>query len=79
MTVNLEQKAKKPSVQITNEKRKYILDNVKFGKDKDLTDKVKKKYIALLLEHQVAISNSLFNTGQSMDTAHDIQLKKTDT
>jgi hypothetical protein len=33
------------------------LDNVKFGRSKDLTETVKKKYVALLLEHHEAISN----------------------
>ena len=47
-------------------------------KNEDLTDTVEKKYIALLLEHHEAISNSLFDTDQSMDMSHDIQLKKMD-
>ncbi len=63
MTVNLEQKEMKPSAQITEEKRKYILDKVKFARNKDLTKSVKKKYVVLLLQHREAICNSLFKTG----------------
>jgi hypothetical protein len=78
MTANLEQKEMKPSVQIKEEKQKYILDDVKFARKKVLMETVKKKYIALLLEHHEATSNSLFDTGQSVDMAHDIQIKKID-
>jgi hypothetical protein len=53
------------------------LDNVKFAKNKDLTNSINQKYIALLLKHHEAISNS-FDIGRSQNTAHDIQLKKQD-
>jgi hypothetical protein len=76
MTVNLEQKEMKPSSKITEEKRKYISNNVKFARNEELTESVKQKYIALLLEHHEAISNSLFDTCQSQDMDHDIQLKE---
>jgi hypothetical protein len=36
MTVNLEQKVMKPSAKITEEKRKYILNNVKFTRNEEL-------------------------------------------
>jgi hypothetical protein len=36
MTVNLEQKVMKPSAKITEEKRKYIFNNVKFTRNEDL-------------------------------------------
>jgi hypothetical protein len=39
---------------------------------------LKQKYIALLLEHHEAISNSLFDTDQCQTIAHDIKLKKQD-
>jgi hypothetical protein len=78
MTVNLEQKEMKPAAKITEEKKKYILDNVKFTRNEELTEALKQKYTDLLLEHHEGISNSLFNTGQSQSTAHDIQRKKQD-
>ena len=78
MTVNLEQKDLTPAAKITEKKKKYILDNVKFARNEDLTEALKQKYIALLLEHHEAISNSLFDTGRSQTVAHDIQLKKQD-
>jgi hypothetical protein len=78
MTVNLEQKELTPAAKITEKKKKYILDNVKFVRKEELTEALKQKYIALLLEHHEAISNSLFDTGQSQTMAHDIQLKKQD-
>ena len=53
------------------------MDNVKFAKNKDLTNSINQKYIALLLKHHEAISNS-FDIGRSQNTAHDIQLKKQD-
>jgi hypothetical protein len=78
MTVNLEQKEMKPAGKITEGKKKYFLDNVKFTRNEELTEAMKQKYIDLLLEHHEAISNSLFDTGQSQKTTHDIQLKKQD-
>jgi hypothetical protein len=36
MTVNLEQKVMKPSAKITEEKRKYLLNNVKFTRNEEL-------------------------------------------
>jgi hypothetical protein len=78
MVVNLEQRELKPAAKITEKKKKYILDNVKFTRNKELTEALKQKYIALLLEHHEAISNSLFDTSRSQTMAHDIQLKKQD-
>jgi hypothetical protein len=49
------------------------LDNVKLASNKELTEAMKQKYINLLLEHHKA--NSLFDTGRSQTTAHDIQIK----
>jgi hypothetical protein len=63
MTVNLEQKELTPAAKIKEKKKKYILDNVKFTRNEELTEALKQKYIALLLEHHEAISNSLFDTG----------------
>ncbi len=54
------------------------MDNVKFARNKELTEALKQKYIDLLLEHHEAISNSLFDTGRSQTIAHNIQLKKQD-
>jgi hypothetical protein len=45
MTVNLEQKEMKPSAKMMKEKRKYILDNVNFTSNEDLTDSAKQKYM----------------------------------
>ena len=78
MSVNLEQKELTPAAKITEKKKKYILDNVKFARNEELTKALKQKYIDLLLEHNEAISNSLFDTGRSQTMAHDIQLKKQD-
>ena len=78
MTVNLEQKELKPAAKIMEKKKKYILDNVKFARNEELMEALKQKYIALLLEHHEAISNSLFDTDQCQTIAHDIKLKKQD-
>ena len=78
MTVNLEQREIKPAAKIAEEKKKYILDNVQFARNEELTEAMKQRYIDFLLEHHEAISNSLFDTGQSQKTTHDIQLKKQD-
>jgi hypothetical protein len=78
MTVNLEQKELTPAAKFTEKKKKYILDNLKFARNEELTEALKQKYIALLLEHYEAISNSLFDTGRSQTMAHNIQLKKQD-
>jgi hypothetical protein len=78
MTVNLEQKEQKPAAKITEKKKKYILDNVNFARNEDLTEALKQKNIDLFLEHHEAISNSLFDTGRSQTMAHNIQLKKQD-
>jgi hypothetical protein len=78
MQCNLEQKELKPAAKITEKKKKYILDNVKFARNEELTEALKQKYITLLLEHHEAISKSLIDTGRSQTMAHDIQLKKQD-
>jgi len=46
MTVNLELNT---SAKITEEKQKYILNNVKFANHNQLTDSVRQKYIELML------------------------------
>jgi hypothetical protein len=47
MTVNLEQKVLTPAAKITEKKKKYILDNVKFARNKELIEALKKN-ISLL-------------------------------
>ena len=74
----MEQKELIPAAKITEKKKKYILDHVKFARNEELTEALKQKYTALFLEHHEAISNSLFDTGRSQTIAHDIQLKKQD-
>ncbi len=66
MTVNLEQKELNPSANIREEHKKNILNNVWSARNEDLTD---------LVKHHKAISNSLFDTGQSQTTVNEIQLK----
>ena len=44
MTVNLEQKELTPAAKITEKKKKYILDKVKFARNEELTEALKQKY-----------------------------------
>jgi len=61
MTVNLEQKEMKPTAKIMEEKKKYILYNVKFARNKDLTEALKQKYIAFywnIMKLSVTVSST---------------------
>jgi hypothetical protein len=59
--VNIEQKALPILTKITEEKKKYILDNTKLN----VPEEFKQRYIDLLLKHHEVVSSSKYNTLKS--------------
>jgi hypothetical protein len=74
MTVNIEQTALPTPTKITEEKKKYILDNAKLN----VPEEFRQRYIDLLLKHHEVVSSSKYDLGKCTTSMHDIELKTED-
>jgi len=73
MTVNIEQTALPTPTKITEEKKKYFLDNAKHN----VPEEFRQRYIDLWKHHEV-VSSSKYNLGKCTTSMHDIELKTED-
>jgi hypothetical protein len=74
ITVNIEQTALPTPTKITEEKKKYILDNAKLN----VPEEFRQRYIDLLLKHHEVVSSSKYNLGKCTTSMHDFELKNED-
>ncbi len=74
MTVNIEQTALPTPSKITEEKKKYILDNAKLN----VPEEFRQRYIDLLLKHHEVVSSSKYDLGKCTTSMHDIKLNRTE-
>jgi hypothetical protein len=61
MTVNLEQKELTPAAKTTEKKKKYILDNVKFARNEELTEALKQNILLFywsIMKPSVTVSST---------------------
>jgi len=70
MTVNIEQTALPTATKITEEKKKYILDNTKLN----VPEEFRQRYIVLLLKHDEVVSSSKYDSGKCTTSMPDIEL-----
>jgi hypothetical protein len=67
MTVNIEQAALPTPTKITEEKKKYILDNAKLN----VPEEFRQRYIDLLLKHHEVTSSRKYDLGKCTTSMHD--------
>jgi hypothetical protein len=74
MTVNIEQTELPTPTKITEEKKKYILNNAKLN----VPEEFRQRYMDLLLKYHEVVSSSKYDLGKCTTSMHDIKLKTED-
>jgi hypothetical protein len=72
--MNIEQTALPTATKITEEMKKYILDNSNLN----VPEEFRQRYIDLLLKHHEVVSSSKYKLGKCTTSMHNIKLKTED-